>query len=319
MTNEQVEQSSDGTQLNIGTQESQSVTFPTKVDDSPQITAEKKAFKTYVESTGQPVPENFTDVDAWFSSLKEAQANYTQGQQEIADLKRQYNEQGLPEAASNVDDEGPAVGAAPPVSELTSESPELRIQKQVKEEASAEAASIGVDQETYDAWAMEMASTGVISDDTRSSIKDKTGFSERMIDDYVAGQKARLRENFAQAANIVGGQEKLQEIFNWASNNLSEEDQQVVNMGLASRSYEVTLRGLNSMYGQAVTSQKQAEPAPSKNLASAPDSEVGIRPYSSKSEFSKERNNIKFQQDPKYRHMVETRMSITDWNTMSQF
>jgi len=317
MSNEQVEQSSDGTQLNVGTQESQSVTFPTKVDDSPQIEAEKKAFKTYVESTGQPIPENFNDVDSWFSSLKEAQANYTRGQQEIADLKKQYSEQGLPEA--NIDPET-IVNAAPEIPDTTPNSPQLRIQEPIQEEsAAAEASNIGVDQETYDAWAMEMAATGEISTETRESIKTKTGFSEKMIDDYVTGQKARLRENFAKASNVVGGKERLQQIFDWASTSLSQDDQQMVNIGLASSSYEVTLRGLSSMYEQAVTSQKQAEPAPSRNLASAPDSEVGIRPYSSKSEFSKERNNIKFQQDTMYREMVESRMSITDWNTISQF
>ena len=317
MSNEQVEQSSDVTQLNVGTQESQSVTFPTKVDDSPQIEAEKKAFKTYVESTGQPIPENFNDVDSWFSSLKEAQANYTRGQQEIADLKKQYSEQGLPEA--NIDPET-IVNAAPEIPDTTPNSPQLRIQEPIQEEsAAAEASNIGVNQETYEAWAMEMAATGKISDETRTEIQNKTGFSDKMIDDYVSGQKARLRENFSKASNIVGGQEKLQHIFDWAGKNISSEDQQMINIGLASPSYEVTLRGLSSMYDQAITAQKNAEPVRNKNLASASGSEVGIRPYTSKSEFSKERNNIKFQQDTMYREMVESRMSITDWNTISQF
>jgi hypothetical protein len=317
MSNEQVEQSSDGTQLNVGTQESQSVTFPTKVDDSPQIEAEKKAFKTYVESTGQPIPENFNDVDSWFSSLKEAQANYTRGQQEIADLKKQYGEQGLPE--TNIDPET-VVNAAPEIPNITSNSPQLRIEEPIQEEASAvEASNIGVNQETYEAWGMEMAATGKISNETRAEIQNKTGFSDKMIDDFVSGQKARLRENFSKASNVVGGQEKLQHIFDWAGKNLSSEDQQMINIGLASPSYEVTLRGLSSMYDQAVTAQKNAEPVRNKNLASASGSEVGIRPYTSKSEFSKERNNIKFQQDTMYREMVESRMSITDWNTISQF
>ena len=316
MSNEQVEQSSDGTQLNVGTQESQSVTFPTKVDDSPQIEAEKKAFKTYVESTGQPIPENFNDVDSWFSSLKEAQANYTRGQQEIADLKKQYSEQGLPEA--NIDPET-IVNAAPEIPDTTPNSPQLRIQEPIQEEsAAAEASNIGVDQETYDAWAMEMAATGEISTETRESIKTKTGFSEKMIDDYVTGQKARLRENFAKASNVVGGKERLQQIFDWASTSLSQDDQQMVNIGLASSSYEVTLRGLSSMYEQAVTSQKAAEPTKNPNLASVSASETGVRPYSTKREFTAERNDPKFGLEPRYRQMVEHRMSMTDWNNLPQ-
>ena len=316
MSNEQVEQSSDGTQLNVEpTQpDSASTTFPTgKVEDA-QYEAEQRAFKTYVDNTGQPIPENFKDAEGWFSSLKEAQANYTRGQQEIASLREQYANQ---EAPIPVESTTPTVPEEPTI---TSSSPELRIQEPVKEEAAAiEASNIGVNQETYEAWAMEMAATGKISDETRTEIRNKTGFSNKMIDDYVSGQKARLRENFSKASNVVGGQEKLQHIFDWAGKNLSSEDQQMINIGLASPSYEVTLRGLSSMYDQAVTAQKNAEPVRNKNLASASGSEVGIRPYTSKSEFSKERNNIKFQQDTMYREMVESRMSITDWNTISQF
>jgi len=318
MSNEQVEQSSDGTQLNTGVSnpEAASVTFPSGQVENAQVEAEKKAFKTYVENTGQPIPENFKDAESWFSSLKEAQANYTKGQQEIATLREQYAEHGSAPAPTEEAPAEPVTEAAPLI---TSDSPELRVQKQVQEEASAvEAANIGVDQETYDAWAMEMAATGEISTETRESIKTKTGFSEKMIDDYVTGQKARLRENFAKASNVVGGKEKLQQIFDWASTSLSQDDQQMVNIGLASPSYEVTLRGLSSMYEQAVTSQKAAEPTKNPNLAAVPASETGVRPYSTKREFTAERNDPKFMMEPKYRQLVEQRMSMTDWNHLPQ-
>jgi hypothetical protein len=105
-------------------------------------------------------------------------------------LRQQYAETaGNPEEPEPVA-ETPAAAVDPP---LTSDSPQLRIQEQVKEDVAVEAASIGVDQETYEAWGMEMASTGQISSETRAEIQGKTGFSDKMIDDYVSGQKARLR------------------------------------------------------------------------------------------------------------------------------
>jgi len=317
MSNEQVEQSSDGTQLNTGISnpEPASVTFPTKVEEDAQTAAERTAFKTYVNSSGEPVPENFKDADSWFSSLKEAQSNYTKGQQEMAALREQYATR--EEDPTPVEPETPAAAVEPA---LTSESPQLRIQEQVKEEAlSIEASNIGVNQETYEAWGMEMAATGSISNETRTEIQNKTGFSDKMIDDFVSGQKARLRENFSKASNVVGGQEKLQHIFDWASRNLSSEDQQMINIGLASPSYEVTLRGLSSMYDQAVTSAKASEPAKNQNLATVPASETGLQPYSSKSEFTQERNNPKFSREGQFRRMVEARMSITDWNNLPQY
>jgi len=319
MSNEQVEQSSEGTQLNVTpTQpESASATFPMGKTEDPQFEAESRAFKTYVENTGQPIPENFKDTESWFASLKEAQANYTRGQQEIASLKEQYAEQGSAPAPENAP--VPEAEATPePV--ITEDSPQLRIQEQVKEDAATiEAENIGVNQETYEAWSMEMASTGDISPTTREEIKTKTGFSDKMIDDYITGQKARLREGFAKASNLVGGQEKLQKIFDWASQNLSAEDQQAINMGLASTSYEVTLRGLSSMYDQAVTAMKAAEPAQNPKLAQVPDGETGILPYTSRVEFMAERGDPRFKTEPKFRDLVEKRMSLTDWNTLSQY
>jgi len=317
MSNEQVEQSSDGTQLNVGISnpEPTSVTFPSgKVEDA-QVEAEKKAFKTYVETSGEKVPDNFKDVDSWFSSLKEAQSNYTKGQQEMAELRKQYAE-----TAGNPEEPEPVAETQAEVAPiLTEDSPQLRIQaKEIQEATAVEAATVGVNQETYEAWGMEMAATGKISDETRTEIQNKTGFSDKMIDDFVSGQKARLRENFSKASNVVGGQEKLQHIFDWASRNLSSEDQQMINIGLASPSYEVTLRGLSSMYDQAVVSQKAAEPTKNPNLATVSASETGVRPYSTKREFTAERNDPKFMMEPKYRHMVEQRMSMTDWNNLRQ-
>ena len=51
---------------------------------------ERAMFERYVADQGQKIPENFKSAGDWFDSLKGAQAKYTQSQQEIADLKRQY-------------------------------------------------------------------------------------------------------------------------------------------------------------------------------------------------------------------------------------
>jgi hypothetical protein len=296
-----------------------SVTFPTKVEEDPQVASERKAFKTYVESTGEPVPDNFKDADAWFSSLKEAQSNYTQGQQEIAELKKQYAEQPLTDAPEEAV-EKPVASATTTDPEITPDTPELRIPEQkIAEETEQAAQSVGVDAASYEAWGVELAQNGSLSEATKNDIKSRTGFTDDMINDYVAGQKARLKENFSLAASVVGGREKLQEIFNWAGENLDQNTQQQINMGLASPSYEVTLRGLSSMYDEAMVSARAAEPAKNENLAAVPSSETGIRPYASKTEFTAERNNPKFNQDPRYRKMVEARMSMTNWNNLPQY
>ena len=65
-------------------------------EDVAQYTHEKKAFLTHVKDQGKDIPANFKTADAWFNSLFEAQKNYTQARQEIAELKTQYNEKLMP-------------------------------------------------------------------------------------------------------------------------------------------------------------------------------------------------------------------------------
>lgn len=308
---EEVEQSQQGTQLDSNPQRSESVTFPTKVDEDAQTAAERTAFKTYVDSSNEAIPDNFKDADSWFTSLKEAQSNYTKGQQEMAELRQQ--------AADNFDNQPQETAPAAPVEpEITPDTPELRIPDQVQEEVKQAAENIGVTQETYEAWAVEMAQTGTLGETTRNDIKSMTGFSDNMIDDYMAGQKARLKENFSKASTVVGGKEKLTQIFDWAGKTLSPEVQQQINMGLASPSYEVTLRGLSSLYEESVKNAKAAEPVQNERLTNMPASETGIRAYATKREFKEQRNDPKFKMEPRYRQMVEARMSMTDWNHLPQ-
>jgi hypothetical protein len=271
---------------------------------------ERQAFETYVASHGEAIPDNFKDAGSWFDSLKEAQKQYTQGQQEISDLRSQYAEQGTQNPAYK--EATPAAEGAPSEPQLTDE---LRIPpaKEVVEEVPE---PIGVSEESYDAWAREFAATGEFSDNTKNQIKQKTGFTDRMLNDYEEAQKAKLRESYGRAANHVGGQDRLDKIFKWASSNLSEQDQQSVNLGLSSPTYEVTLRGLAAMYDAKVTSDKTKEPAPNPNLTQVAASETGILPYRTKREFNADRNNPQFNTEPRFRQAVEQRMSITNWNTL---
>ena len=261
---------------------------------------EKNAFATHINTSEEKVPDNFENAGAWFDSLKEAQKGYTQARQEIAELKTQQE---------------PVVPVTPdviPEAQLTNE---LRIPQpgQVEEQS---VAPIGLDEGTYEAWGMEFAANGDFSENTRNDIKQRTGFSDRMLEDYVTAQKSRLRESYSKAANTVGGQDRLDKIFKWASNNLPADDMQGINMGLASPQYEVTLRGLASMYDSSVTATKAKEPVKNENLTQVAASQTGILPYKNQREFKAERNDPKFQYEPQYRDMVQNKMAITDWNTL---
>ncbi len=70
------------------------------------------------------------------------------------------------------------------------------------------------------------------------------------------------------------------------------------------------------MYEDSVTQAKAAEPRQNERLTTVSASETGVRAYGTKREFSKERNDPKFNYEPRYRQMVEARMAMTDWNNL---
>ena len=284
---------------NVGSTEVESA--HEKTAEQIQHEHEKNMFKTHVETSGEQIPENFENAGAWFESLKEAQKQYTQKSQELSELKKTTETpvKAEPEIQFKPEDM------------LTDQ---LRIPKQ--EEKKTPEKPIGVTDETYNEWSAELAASGSFSDATRNKIKESTGFSDRMLDDYVYAQKARLRETYNTAAEKVGGMERLDKIFKWASANLGQNELQAINIGLSSPTYEVTLRGVASMYDAATQEKRAAEPAPTPNLTQVPASESGVTPYKSQVEFKSERNSPMFEYDPKFRDQVQKRMAMTDWNTL---
>ena len=268
-----------------------------KSPEQLQYEQEKTAFETHMATSGEQIPENFKDAGAYFDSLKEAQKQYTQSRQEVAELNSKVEE----------------LESKPTETPLTDQ---LRIPKPEEVLPKEQSSGFGVDEATYERWGMEFASSGSFTDDTLAEIKAKTGFSDRMVTDYVEGQKAKLREGYTKAAGVVGGQDRLNKIFKWASNNLSAQDMQNVNVGLASPTYEVTLRGLAAMYDGQVTQEKSKEPAQNPNLTQVAASQTGILPYQNQREFKQERNDPRFHIEPAFRDMVQKRMSMTDWNTL---
>ena len=288
----------------------------TATADEVNAAAERVAFERYVQDQGQAIPDNFQDAGAWFDSLKEAQKQYTQARQEIADLKGQYSEQGTINPGYQEDTtnavETPQTNVEPTGTE------ELRLSlEEPKKELAPEAPTFS--DTDWDKWGYEMNTTGQLSEETVAEIKAKTNFSDRMINDYMTGQKAKMREAYGKASNIVGGQDKLGDIMKWAESSMSPEERLNINAGLASPGYEVVLRGLAAQYDHAMAQKPTAnEPAPMPNRQPVAETQVSTPAYTTQREFKADRNNPRYRTDPKFREAVEARMQRTDWNNLPQ-
>lgn len=297
----------------MGIQETTASESP-MVEQSPeaQIDArERKAFDTYVKDQGIAIPENFKDASAWFDSLKNAQKAYTQSRQELADLKKQYQK----EDGNPVYKEPPEVPPAKPEEVIPVD--KLQIPKQPEKPAEPAPVEYAVTQEDWKTWTVEFATKGQLSDETMTMIRQKTKLPDFVIDDYMTGQKAKLEVAYKQAADTIGGQDKLNKVFTWASKNLSQAEQDSINSALATPNWEIALLGLTTKYEKATgNSPKVNEPTQSGRKVPMSATQVPATPYANKREFQAERNNPRFNADPKYRAAVEKRMLMTDFSRL---
>jgi hypothetical protein len=292
--------------------EQQQPTTPQNVEQSavhtdPVIAREAQAFEIHVNANNVPVPDNFKSVGDWFTALKSAQGEYTKARQEISQLKQQIPQ---PVAAEPVAQEQ----SVPKIPE------ELRIPDKPKEvEQSTQAVENVLTQEEWAKYSTEFTVNGNLSEDSRSKIKSKLNVPDFVIDDFMQGQKARLQNAYSEAANTVGGRDNLARVFDWASKNLSQQDQITINTALATPSWEVTLLGLKSKYDSAqagkVTSQEPAKQIANK-VGQGSATNVNNLPFGSKAEFYSQRSDPRFATDPKYRQAVELRMSRTNFNNL---
>lgn len=295
------------------TQVRQTEQSPTSSPESIQVAREQQAFELYVKNQGVEIPSNFKDTTAWFNSLKNAQGEYTKARQEVADLKKTY---GQTEGGTN-----PAF-VAPPKEEtapITKVPEELRIPNTPPEVAKTNEPvnEPKFNDSDWSKWSMEVAISNDLSEETKSEIKTKTGFSDKMIGDYMEGQKARSREAFGKAAEIVGSKDKLHQIFSWAAKNMTVEQQAEINATLASPSWEVALLGLATKYDRTsgITAKSKEMPVNGQQVSSY-QANTQLTEYRTKREFYADRGNPRYQSDPKFRLAVEQRMLKTDFNRL---
>ena len=284
---------------NVETPQQEQSQQPIINPEDANLAREKAAFETYVKDQGMQVPDNFENTESWFNSLKEAQGQYTQARQEIADLKRQYAETGeIPERPVQQQEAAPVVE--------TNSSGELRIEK--KEEP-----PVPTMNEQWDTWQHELATQGDFSESTRTQIKNAMNVDDAVVDTFIAGQRALRKEAYDSAATVVGDQGTLDSILSWASESLNDQERTDLNSMLAGPSYKTALLGLKARYDQDMANKpKNQEPSRirSDNVADAQEAPV-IEPFRSRQEMNAAMNDPRYRSDPAYRQETELRIIQT--------
>jgi hypothetical protein len=79
----------------------------------------------------------------------------------------------------------------------------------------------------------------------------------------------------------------------------------------------VALYGLQAKYAKATQTSKPNEPKPTaKGQVPIASTQQGLTNYTTKREFYAERNDPRFNTDPKFRQYVEQRMMRTDFTKL---
>lgn len=276
----------------------------TPVPEDPVVQRERAAFNRYVQDQGQKIPENFKSADDWFNSLSEARKQYTQARQEIASLKKQYNEGGV----TNPNFKEPEAPAAT----KPTESP---VPTDIKEEllipgkSESKASLPTVTAQDWERWGLELDATGEVSQKTRESLKQRLGVDDVIVEQLVKGRQALMKQSYEEASSLVGGSDNLKRLFKWAQETLTKEEIDSTNKALRSPAYKSVLTGLHSRYSAThgkPSANADKEPKVKLDRVNQPKPAAEVQVFKTRADQNAALGDPRYRTDPKFRAAVET-------------
>ena len=145
----------------------------------------------------------------------------------------------------------------------------------------------------------EFNANGDITEATRKELNE-AGIENAFIDDYIEGRKAANKEAQDQFINAlaqdVGGKEELQKIYNWARNNLTEDEIKGIDSITGLEACKFVIKGLKSR-------MEEAEGViPEQLNGSAGVTQANI--FESKYQMMEAIKDPRYDKDPSYRERV---------------
>lgn len=273
---------------------------PVQTED-PVIAHERAAFMRYVQDQGQKIPSNFESAEAWFNSLVEARKGFTQARQEIAALKKQYNQNGVSNP-NYVADSPQAPVPEQVVEDLSGVQENLQISPATPKPVNTPRVS----EEDWVRWGREIDSSGSVSSATRKEMREKMGVPDTIVDQFVKSRKALAKQSWEDAALVVGGNDNLKRMFKWAQENLSAEEVAATNRALQTTAYKNVLLGLKAQYESSQPQVKKTqEPQSLPNRVNPSQVPLSVQVFKNFDEQRAAQNNPRYRVDSNYRKAVD--------------
>jgi hypothetical protein len=168
------------------------------------------------------------------------------------------------------------------------------------DEAKEIAESRGIE---YGKLEQEFADNGQLSEDTYKDLADR-GIPKEMVDSYIAGQEARAMQNVSKLQAIAGGEQGYTDMIGWATENLSEAEQNAFNTSMQNDGQaEFAIQGLYSRF--------KATQGP--NLVKGNSNTSTTQGYASKQEMTKDMHSPEYKRDPAFRAQVQRKVAKSSW------
>lgn len=172
-----------------------------------------------------------------------------------------------------------------------------------KVEDSEEAAKIletkGFD---YAALSKEYNETGKLSAETRANLA-KVGITDEIIDNFIAGQEAKVEVERNEMAECIGGREVFNDVLKWASENCSADEIASINAVRDKNIIKMILKDLKAR----MEDKEGITPDYTKGDGSKPAVDV----YRSQAEMFEAISNPKYQKDEAYRLDVQKKIAAS--------
>lgn len=176
--------------------------------------------------------------------------------------------------------------------------------------------------EEYTKFSQEFEKNGELSEDTYKALVAK-GFPKPIVDSFIAGNRALAEQARTQVLQVVGGEQRAQEIVKWAASNLTPQQIKQYQANLDSGDYDrviTTLELLDAKFTAAnpsVDSTVKQENKPRRVTQTSKAVTVSVKPFETPSEAARAMNDPRYKTDINYKKTVDKRMNATDFSSYS--
>lgn len=267
----------------------------------PQIKSQEQmeyeAAEKFARANPNSLPPQFGgDPEKFLKSFKEMRATLTKTQQELAEYKKPK------EANVTTETQPPKETSVPPTDIL-----KIPDAPAPTKESPTEA--------DWNSWGNELRQSGDIGEETRKKIKERFGIPDSIINDYVAGAKAKSAQAVQMAAQLVGGNDNLKRIIEWSQSNLTNAERALVNDQLSSANWQTTLLGLAARMQKSQPDPTANEPK-TKVTGKVNSIPADIEAFTTRAEMTMHIRDPRYGKDMKYTDWVQKRIvksGTTKW------